>query len=50
MLLIYRENNPQRDMTFQDMARAVSRLDQTGIRLRNTSQGRCRFPCRWIWQ
>lgn len=38
MLLIYRENNPQRDMTFQDMARAVSRLDQTGIRLRNTYQ------------
>ncbi len=27
MLLVYRENNPQRDMTFQDIARAVSRLD-----------------------
>lgn len=38
MLLVYRENNPQRDMTFQDMARAVSRVDQTGIRLRNTYQ------------
>ena len=27
MLLIYRENNPQRDMTFQEVARAVSRCD-----------------------
>jgi hypothetical protein len=25
MLLVYRENNPQRDMTFQEIARAVSR-------------------------
>jgi hypothetical protein len=38
MLLVYRENNPQRDMTFQEMARAVSRLDQAGIPLRNTYQ------------
>jgi hypothetical protein len=38
MLLVYRENNPQRDMTFQEIARAVSRLDQTGILLRNTYQ------------
>ena len=36
MLLVYRENNPQRDMTFQEMARAVSRLEQSGIPLRNT--------------
>src|SRR5437763_11877388 len=27
MILVYRENNPQRDMTFQEIARAVSRLD-----------------------
>jgi hypothetical protein len=38
MLLVYRENNPQRDMTFQEIARAVSRLEQTGIPLRNTYQ------------
>ena len=38
MLLVYRENNPQRDMTFQEMVRAVSRLDQAGIPLRNTYQ------------
>ena len=38
MLLVYRENNPQRDMTLQEMARAVSRLDQAGIPLRNTYQ------------
>ena len=38
MLLIYRENNPQRDMTFQEVARAVSRLEQAGIPLRNTYQ------------
>ena len=38
MLLVYRENNPQRDMTFQEMARAVSRLDQARIPLQNTYQ------------
>lgn len=38
MPLVYRENNPQRDMTFQEIARAVSRLDQAGIPLRNTYQ------------
>ena len=38
MLLIYRENNPQRDITFQEVARAVSRLEQAGIPLRNTYQ------------
>ena len=38
MLLVYRDNNPQRDMTFQEMARAVSRVDQVGIPLRNTYQ------------
>jgi predicted nuclease of predicted toxin-antitoxin system len=38
MLLVYRENNPQRDMTFQEIARAVSRLEQVGIPLQNTYQ------------
>src|SRR5262249_23285741 len=38
MLLVYRENKPQRDMTFQEITRAVSRLDQAGIPLRNTYQ------------
>ena len=38
MRLVYRKNNPQRDMTFQEIARAVSRLDQAGIPLRNTYQ------------
>ena len=38
MLLVYRENNPQRDMTFQEITRAVSRLDHAGIPLRNTYQ------------
>jgi hypothetical protein len=38
MLLLYRENNPQRDMTFQEIARAVSRLGQAGIPLQNTYQ------------
>ena len=38
MLLVYRENNLQRDMTFQEIARAVSRLEQAGIPLRNTYQ------------
>jgi hypothetical protein len=38
MLLVYRENNPRRDMMFQEIARAVSRLDQAGIPLRNTYQ------------
>ena len=38
MLLVYRENNPQRDMTFQEIAQAVSRLDQAGIPLQNAYQ------------
>ena len=38
MLLVYRDNNPHRDMTFQGIARAVSRLEQTEIPLRNTYQ------------
>jgi len=38
MLLVYRENNPQRDMTVQEIARAVSRLEQARIPLRNTYQ------------
>jgi hypothetical protein len=36
MLLVYRENNPQRDLTFAQIARAVSRLEQSGIPVRNT--------------
>jgi Domain of unknown function (DUF5615) len=36
MLLVYRENNPLRDMTFEQIARAVSRLEQAGLTLENT--------------
>ena len=36
LLLVYRENNPQRDLTFAQIARAVSRLEQSGAPMRNT--------------
>ena len=36
ILIVYRENNPQRDLTFAQMARAVSRLEQSGTLIQNT--------------
>jgi hypothetical protein len=35
---IYRENNPRRDMTYGQIARAVSHLESAGITLQNTFQ------------
>lgn len=35
MLIVYRENNPLRDMTFTQIARAVSRLEQSGTPVGN---------------
>ena len=38
ILAIYRENNPQRDMTYAQIARAVSHLEGVGLPLQNTFQ------------
>ena len=35
ILALYRENNPQRDMTYAQVARAVSRLDRAGLPIQN---------------
>jgi hypothetical protein len=36
ILIVYRENHPFRDMTFLQIARAVGRLEQSGIPIANT--------------
>jgi predicted nuclease of predicted toxin-antitoxin system len=36
ILIVYRENNPARDMTFEQIARAVAELEQSGLLLANT--------------
>jgi predicted nuclease of predicted toxin-antitoxin system len=36
ILALYRENNPQRDMTYVQIARAISRLARAGLALQNT--------------
>ena len=36
ILALYRENNPRRDMTYAQIARAISRLERTGLPLQNT--------------
>jgi hypothetical protein len=36
ILALYRENNPQRDMTYAQIARAISRLARAGLPLQNT--------------
>src|SRR5262249_3720681 len=36
ILALYRENNPQRDMTYAQIARAISRLERAGLPLQNT--------------
>ena len=33
ILALYRENNPQRDMTYAQIARAISRLERAGLPL-----------------
>jgi hypothetical protein len=38
ILALYRENNPRRDMTYTQIARAVSHLEGTGLPLQNTFQ------------
>ena len=35
ILALYRENNPRRDMTYMQIARAVSRLERAGLPLQN---------------
>ncbi len=36
ILALYRENNPQRDMTYVQIARAISRLARARLALQNT--------------
>lgn len=36
ILIVYRENNPIRDMSFHQIAQAVSKIEQSGIPLANT--------------
>jgi hypothetical protein len=36
VLALYRENNPRRDMTYAQIARAISRLEYTRLPLQNT--------------
>ena len=38
ILGLYRENNPQRDLTYAQIARAVSHLERAGLALENTFQ------------
>jgi predicted nuclease of predicted toxin-antitoxin system len=35
ILIVYRENNPARDLSFQQIAQAVTRLEQSGMPLAN---------------
>ena len=35
ILIVYKENNPKRDMTPQQIARAVSNIEQSGLPLAN---------------
>jgi hypothetical protein len=35
ILALYRENNPRRDMTYMQIARAISRLERTGLPIEN---------------
>jgi hypothetical protein len=38
ILVVYRENNPARDMTLPQIARAVTRLEKSGLLAANTFQ------------
>lgn len=35
ILIVYRENNPSRDMNFHQIANSVTRIEQSGVRLAN---------------
>lgn len=35
ILIVYKENNPKRDMTHQQIAQAVSNIEQSGLSLAN---------------
>ena len=35
ILLVYRENNPGRDMDFHQIAQAVTRIEKSGLQLEN---------------
>ena len=35
ILIVYRENNPARDMTFQEIADALTHIDESAIPLEN---------------
>lgn len=35
ILIVYRENNPARDMSFQQIAQAVTQIEQSGLSLAN---------------
>jgi hypothetical protein len=34
-LIVYRENNPVRDMTFHQIAQAVTKIEQSGMPMEN---------------
>lgn len=36
VLIVYRENNPTRDMSFEQIANAVTRVEQAAVPLENT--------------
>ena len=36
ILVIYRENNPVRDMTLQEIAQAIKQIERSGLPLRNS--------------
>ena len=38
ILIVYRENNPARDMNFQQIAQAVTRIEQSRLPLANSYQ------------
>lgn len=38
ILIVYRENDPSRDMSFKEIAAAVTRIQESGIILMNTIQ------------
>ena len=35
ILIVYRENNPARDMSFQQIAQAITRIERSGLPLAN---------------
>ena len=37
ILIVYRENNPVRDLSFQQIAQAITQIEQSSLRLPNAS-------------